>query len=90
MGEELHQSYRPRAESGHHRQQKRAFHQEERPSIVIQLSKEAIEEKIFNAGVIDPQNAINLGLIDGVRNIDQEISNPYPTKNSATRTCRLS
>lgn len=41
---------------------------------VIQLTKEAIEEKIFNAGVIDPQNAVNLGLIDGVRNIDQEIS----------------
>jgi hypothetical protein len=38
------------------------------------LTKEAIEGKIFSQGVLDPEELVNLGFIDGLRTFDQEIS----------------
>ena len=33
-----------------------------------------MEEKVFKAGILDPEEYVNLGLIDGLRSFDQEIS----------------
>jgi hypothetical protein len=37
----------------------------------VQLKKEDVEREIFSKGIIDPSKAVELGLLDGVRNIDQ-------------------
>jgi len=35
------------------------------------LNKEGIDQKIFNAGIIDPTEAVKLGFLDGLKNIDE-------------------
>lgn len=37
----------------------------------MQINKEKLDNEVFKAGIIDPENAVKIGLIDGIRNIDQ-------------------
>jgi hypothetical protein len=71
MGRKLYQrtELRPHQRATH--QSQLQLHQAQCRYSSIQLGKEDIEREIFNAGIIDPTKAVQLGLIDGVRNIDQ-------------------
>lgn len=46
----------------------------------IQLSKAEVESKIFNAGVISPNDWLKYGYLDGFKTFDQEISTSVITR----------
>lgn len=44
----------------------------------MKISSENFQKMISESGIIDPEQAVKTGYIDGIRNLDQEISNFFP------------
>lgn len=76
-----------RAQSQLDKQPIRTFLEERSTPWTIQLTKETIEEKVFSSGVLDPAEYVKLGLIDGLRTYDQEISKPRFIKSKSILPC---
>lgn len=43
----------------------------------MQIDRQTLQKKVFK-GIIDPQEAVKLGLIDGLKSIDDELKYRFP------------
>lgn len=56
----------------------------------MKLDKEQLEEKVFKGGLIQPENAVNTGLVDGFMNVDDILSTFLVMKTPLLRTVKFS
>lgn len=55
----------------------------------MKLDKEQLEEKVFKGGLIQPENAVNTGLVDGFMNVDDILSTFPVMKTPLLRTVKF-
>lgn len=75
MDAELLVPSRKRPEGDHHQPKAEAFYPEKRKLRDTQFDSEKIEKQIFSHSILEPEIAVKNGLIDGIMNLDDMLSN---------------